>query len=102
MGMRKFGSVAPLFSRVACAVKVPLTCFVVQVVILKINSSQSSSISFVYIATPNNKESFQLFKVIIAMFLEKGECYWCRDCRLVCVYDKNLRLWGSGLVLALN
>ena len=66
------------------------------------------------------------------MFLEEGKCCWCRDyrlvrnCRLVCdcrlvrdcclvrdcrlvrihglvcICDVYLRLWGSGLVLALN
>ena len=47
----------------------------VQVVILKANSSQSLSISFAYLATPSGKESFQLFKVGVAIFLEKGKCY---------------------------
>ena len=42
------------------------------------------------------------------MFLEGGKCYWYRDCYLVrvcylvCVRDIYLRLWGLGLVLALN
>jgi len=40
----------------------------VQVIILKANSSQSLLISFVYSATPSSKESFQLFKVGVAMF----------------------------------
>ena len=77
-----------------------------------VNSSQFSLMSFVYIATPSGKESLQLFR--IAMFSEEGECYWYRDCRLVCVCDLvricslvhvcdvYLRLWGSGPVLALN
>ena len=62
--------------------------------------------SFAYAATPSGKESFQLFEV--AMFLEGGKCYWYRDCYLVrvcylvCVRDIYLRLWGLGLVLALN
>jgi len=64
----------------------------VQVVILKANSSQSLLISFACLATPGGKESFQLFKVGVAMFLEGGKCYWCRDCRLVRVYDVYLRL----------
>jgi len=48
------------------------------------------------------------------MFSGGGKCYWGRDCRLVrvrclvriCglvrVRDVYLRLWGLGLVLALN
>ena len=76
-----------------------------------VNSSQSSLISFAYKATPGGKESSQLFEVGVAMFSEEGKCYWCRDCRLVRVIrvrclvrvrDENLRLWGSGPVLALN
>jgi hypothetical protein len=53
-----------------------------------------------------------LFEVGVAMFSEGGKCYWCRDCRLVRVrdvylsfgtrLDVYLRLWGLGLVLALN
>jgi hypothetical protein len=58
--------------------------------------------SFVYIATPSGKESLQSFRVIVAMFSEEGKYYWYRDCRLVYVRDENLRLWGLGLVLALN
>ena len=44
----------------------------------------------------------------VAMLLEEGKCYWCRDCclvrvrRLVRVRDVYLRLWGLGPVLALN
>ena len=67
-----------------------------------VNSSQSLLISFAYEATPCGKESSQLFEVGVAMFSEGGKCYWCRDCRLVRVRDVYLRLWGSGLVLALN
>jgi len=37
--------------------------------VLKANSSQSLLMSFAYIATPSGKESFQLFGVIVAMFL---------------------------------
>ena len=48
-----------------------------------VNSSQSLSISLAYIATPSSKESFQSFKVGVAIFLEGGKYYWCRDCRLV-------------------
>jgi len=56
-----------------------LTYFAVQVVILKTgNSFQSSSISFAYVATPSSKESLQLFRVVVAMFLEEGKC-----CRVV-------------------
>ena len=36
------------------------------------------------------------------MFLEGGKCYWCRDCRLVRVYNMYLWLWGLEPVLALN
>jgi len=54
-----------------------LTYFAVQVIVLKIgNSSQSLLISFAYAATPGGKESLQLFRVIVAMFLEEGKCYW--------------------------
>ena len=82
------------------------------------NLSQSLLISFTYLATPSGKESFQLFKVGVAMFLEGGKWYWYRDCRLVRVCDVYLlfgtrllfstrsdvylRLWGLGPVLALN
>jgi len=45
----------------------------VQVVILKANSSQSLLMSFAYLATPSGKESFQLFEVGVAMFLEEGK-----------------------------
>jgi hypothetical protein len=55
-----------------------------------VNSSQSSLISFACSATPSSKESFQLFKVGVAMFSEGGKCYWCRDCRLVRVCDVYL------------
>jgi len=67
-----------------------------------------------YKATPSSKESSQSFKVGVAMFLGGGKCYWGRDCRLVRVYclvrvrglvrvcNIYLRLWGLGLVLALN
>ena len=95
-----------------------LTCFIVQVVILKVNSSQSLLISFAYLATPSSKESFQLFKVGVAIFSEGGKWYQYRDCRLVRVrnvylsfstrllfstrLDIYLRLQGSGPVLALN
>ena len=79
-----------------------MTYFAVQVVVLKANSSQSSSIRFACVATPGGKESFQSFEVGVAMFSEEGKCYWCRDCRLVRVRDVYLRLWGSGPVLALN
>jgi len=68
--------------------------------------------SFMCSAIPSNKESFQLFKVSIAIFLEGGKCYWCSDYHLVRVrdvyllfsmhLDENLRLWGLGPVLALN
>ena len=72
-----------------------------------VNSSQSSSMSFAYVATPGGKESLQLFGIAVAMFSEGGKCCWCRDCRLVRVClvrirDVYLRLWGSGPVLALN
>jgi len=40
-----------------------------------VNSSQSLLISFAYKATPSGKESFQLFKVGVAMFLGGGKCY---------------------------
>jgi hypothetical protein len=73
-----------------------LTYFVVQVIILIVNSSQFSSISFAYIATPNSKESLQSFRMAIAMLLEEGKYY------LVRIHDVYLQLWGSGLVLALN
>ena len=46
--------------------------------------------SFMCLATPGSKESFQLFEVGIAMFLEGGKCYWCRDYYLVCVCDVYL------------
>jgi hypothetical protein len=59
----------------------------VQVIILKVNSSQFLLISFAYKATPSGKESSQSFKVGVAMFLEGGKCYWYRDCRLVRVRD---------------
>ena len=36
-----------------------------------------------YKATPSSKESSQLFKVGVAIFLEGGKCYWRRDCCLV-------------------
>ena len=39
--------------------------------------------SFAYKATPNGKESSQLFEVGVAIFLEGGKCYWCRDCCLI-------------------
>jgi len=57
--------------------------------------------SFAYVATPSGKESLQSFGVA-AMFSEEGKCY--RDCRLSFStrLDENLRLWGSGPVLALN
>jgi hypothetical protein len=55
----------------------------VQIVVLKVNSSQSSLMSFAYIATPGSKESLQSFGMAIAMFLEEGKCCWYRDCRLV-------------------
>ena len=45
----------------------------VQVVILKANSSQSLSMSFACLATPSGKVSFQSFKVGVAMFLEEGK-----------------------------
>ena len=85
-----------------------MTCFAVQVVVLMVNSSQSSSMSFAYVATPGGKESLQSFGMAVAMLSEEGKCCWCRDCRLVhvcClvrVRDVYLRLWGSGPVLALN
>ena len=47
----------------------------VQVIILKVNSSQSLLISFAYEATPSGKESSQLFKVGVAMFLEEEKYY---------------------------
>ena len=52
--------------------------------------------SFAYVATPGGRESLQLFRMAVAMFLEEGKC------RLVRVCDVYLRLWGSGPVLALN
>ena len=79
-----------------------MTYFAVQVVVLMVNSSQSSSMSFAYVATPGGKESLQLFGIAVAMFSEGGKCCWYRDCRLVRVRDVYLRLWGSGPVLALN
>jgi hypothetical protein len=54
--------------------------------------------SFAYVATPGGKESLQS----VAMFSEEGMCYRYRDCHLVRVRDVYLRLWGLGLVLALN
>jgi len=42
---------------------------------VEVNSSQSLSMSFAYVATPSGKESLQLFGVIVAMFLEEGKCY---------------------------
>jgi len=50
--------------------------------------------SFVCLATPSSKESFQLFKVGVAMFLEGGKCYWYRDCYLVRVRNIYL-LFGT-------
>ena len=43
---------------------------------VEVNSSQSSSMSFAYVATPSSKESLQSFRVIVAMFSEEGKC--CR------------------------
>jgi hypothetical protein len=51
-----------------------------------VNSSQFLLISFAYKATPSSKKSSQSFKVGVAMFLEGGKCYWCRDCCLVRVH----------------
>jgi len=65
---------------------------------VEVNSSQSLSMSFAYVATPSGKESLQS----VAMFSEEGICCRCRDCRLVRVRDVYLRLWGLGPVLALN
>ena len=50
---------------------------------LIVNSSQSLLISLAYVATPSGKESFQSFKVGVAIFLEGVKYYWCRDCCLV-------------------
>jgi hypothetical protein len=55
---------------------------------VEVNSSQSLSISFAYVATPSGRESLQSFR--IAMFLEEGKCYWYRDYRLVRVRDVYL------------
>jgi len=49
--------------------------------------------NFIYAATPSSKESFQLFKVGVAIFLEGGECYWFRDYYLVRV--RNIYLLFS-------
>ena len=55
--------------------------------------------SFACSATPSSKESFQLFKVGVAIFSKGGKCYWYRDCRLVRVRNMYLsfstRLWFS-------
>ena len=69
----------------------------VQVVVLKANLFQSSLISFVCLATLSGKESFQLFEVGIAMFLEGGKCYWCKDYHLVRVHDVYLS-FGTHLL----
>ena len=37
-----------------------------------VNSSQSSSMSFAYVATPGGKESLQSFGIAVAMFSEGG------------------------------
>ena len=58
--------------------------------------------SFAYAATPGGKESSQSFEVGVAIVSEEGKCCWYRDYRLVRVCDVYLRLWGLGLVLALN
>ena len=68
-----------------------MTYFVVQVVILKKgNSSQFSLMSFMYIVTLSGKESLQLFRVVIVIFLEERKCYCYRDYYLVRVCDENL------------
>jgi hypothetical protein len=38
-----------------------------------------------YLATPNSKKSFQLFKVGVTFFffLKKGKYYWCKDYHLI-------------------
>ena len=80
----------------------------VQVIMLIINLSQFLLMNFAYTATPSGKESSQSFKVGVAIFLEEGKCYWCRDYHLlhvrhlVRIYDIYLRLWGLRPVLALN
>jgi len=52
--------------------------------------------SFAYKVTPSSKESSQLFKVGVAIFLEGGKYYWRRDCRLVRV--RNIYLsFGTHL-----
>ena len=61
-----------------------------------------------YIATLSGKESLQSFGVAIAIFSARGYIIrrHNRDYKGVCclghIYDKNLQLWGLGLVLALN
>jgi hypothetical protein len=67
---------------------------VVQVVVLKVNSSQFLLMSFAYEATPCGKESSQSFEVGVAISSEEGKCCWCRDCRLVHVCDEDL-LFGT-------
>jgi hypothetical protein len=90
------------------------TYFMVQVVIFIVKSSQFLLMSFAYKATLNGKESLQLFKIAVAMFLEEGKCCWYKDCYLVYIHNLvyihglvrvhniYLQLWGLGLVLALN
>jgi len=75
-----------------------------------VNSSQSLSMSFAYIATPSGKESFQLFRVVVAMFSEEGKCcsvigaYWQVLIPVVFVACKGRRggkgcagVWGALL-----
>ena len=63
----------------------------VQVIILKVNSSQSSLISFACSATPSSKKSFQLFRVTVAIFLAYSY--------IIRYYNRNYKVIGIEVLL---